>query len=459
LDFAGIYIQAHRGFAKEQLELGLKYYTAEKVPHHKQENTKQRGIKWLKKSADQGYGLAVEKLKELQEESESLFRYCDFASLRLDKMTLADFKVVIEQIILWDLKVLTVRYPKTLLLYLVECEAEEKIAYLFDKLPIAMLEKMIALENQDSDSILCKTDNRNILRLLIENGIGLTKRELKTTKTLLYYLAKNNDIELVKLFCKHLKETHPEKFLDVLNQEVLSNQFNRETRQQQLKTALIIAAEKNNYDVVRFLVEEGADFRKYVGGLVSALDYASTCSLRNESYKILRKAWYGDVQRPLTTWEKFYTLYYCCAKSNVNAAANVILKKILPCDHIRDREGNGMLLIVMKSRGLSWEQKQWLMKILINKVGDDVNQSDLQGITPLIFAAQHDLAAVQLLLKAPGIDVDRQDNRKNTALHHAIANGRHSIVETLLAYNANPNIANNAYKNWLFFSSNFHRFR
>ena len=176
---------------------------------------------------------------------------------------------------------------------LVAAGAESTITSLFRTLPRDRLGSIVTFENacdgREEDSILFKTQNRNILKLLIENGIDLTKTQRGSDKTLLYMLAKNNDVELVELFIETLKENHPESYWKVLDQEVQSNEFNSITRKQKLKTALIIAAEKNNYKVVLILIAAVVDISKEADGL-TALDYAPRSLARSQSYQLLRQA-------------------------------------------------------------------------------------------------------------------------------------------------------------------------
>ena len=256
-------------------------------------------------------------------------------------------------------------------------------------------------------------------------------------------------MELVELFCKKLKANHPAACQLVLDQEVRSTQFDSTKQEQQLKTALIIAAEKNNHEIVRILIEMGADFHKKVNGL-TPLDYAPISPFRRESHQLLWQAWYGNVLRPLSSLEKLNALYVCCSQGEFNSAQRLIENKIFPFDDTRSPAGEGLLLIVMKSIS-SWEQKRILMTLLLNK-GEDINQADSYGVTALILAASQDLETMQLLLNSPGINVEHQDKRKNTALHYAATGNRPKTVETLLANRANPNIQNEEGKTPLHFT-------
>lgn len=79
--------------------------------------------------------------------------------------------------------------------------------------------------------------------------------------------------------------------------------------------------------------------------------------------------------------------------------------------------------------------------------GEDINQGDDNGVTPLIRAAQRtrDLAVLQLLLDR-GADVNARDVYGQTALHRAVTRGFTTLgcVQLLVKAGASINIADNA---------------
>jgi ankyrin repeat protein len=335
---------------------------------------------------------------------------------------------------------LTTTHPesgKTILHYLVEAGAEKQIIYL-SKRSQRIFQQIIALENQVADSVLFKTQNQRILELLIKNGIDLTQLQTDTNKTLLYILAKNNDVPLVQLFIKELKKNHLESYQRILDQQVRSSQYNNKTKRQQLKTALIIAAEKNNHVVVRELIEAGANFCNAVDGL-TLLDFAPMSFFSSESDKQLWLDLFGNIQRSLTASEQLYVMHIHCLLGDLESTKKLINTKILGVGDTRNSRGDGLLLVVMKS-SFSWEQKRILMSLLLVK--DNINQADNRGKTPLMYAVFYDFEALQLLLKCPSVRVNHQDNQGNTALHYAASYGQKKTVETLLKHGTNPTLAN-----------------
>jgi ankyrin repeat protein len=75
-----------------------------------------------------------------------------------------------------------------------------------------------------------------------------------------------------------------------------------------------------------------------------------------------------------------------------------------------------------------------LLKELIkdSEIIKTINEADKEGTTALMFAIiQGKLAAVQMLLNVPGLNLDQQDNDDNSAVMHAIANNRFGILKLL----------------------------
>ena len=75
------------------------------------------------------------------------------------------------------------------------------------------------------------------------------------------------------------------------------------------------------------------------------------------------------------------------------------------------------------------------------RAGADINAADVYGWTPLMRAVHEQRhGAVQVLLDAPGVDVDARNEHGSTALHLAAQRGDRPIVEHLLAGGANPEL-------------------
>lgn len=161
------------------------------------------------------------------------------------------------------------------------------INFLFKNTDASKIKEIILLENKTEDSLLFMIEDRDILKLLIENGIELKKYEKETGRTLLYLLAKRNELDLVKLFCEKYKVQHPNSFSRFINKKIKSSEINRSTGKSVLKTALTIAIEKNNSTVVKELIDRGADFRSKVDQQ-TPLQVAEASPLRMHSLKVLK---------------------------------------------------------------------------------------------------------------------------------------------------------------------------
>ena len=73
--------------------------------------------------------------------------------------------------------------------------------------------------------------------------------------------------------------------------------------------------------------------------------------------------------------------------------------------------------------------------------GDDINERDRIGCTPLIIAARSgQKRMVDFLISVEGLNIDEQDNLGYTALASAARNGHTEIVTTLIAAGADFNI-------------------
>lgn len=78
----------------------------------------------------------------------------------------------------------------------------------------------------------------------------------------------------------------------------------------------------------------------------------------------------------------------------------------------------------------------------ILRYGEDVNQLDEYGFTPLIEAAIMDNLEVSRLLLQQGANANQQDVAGGTALQWAVENNNTNLVKLLLQYKANPNAYN-----------------
>ncbi|MEE9320693.1 MAG: ankyrin repeat domain-containing protein [Granulosicoccus sp.] len=105
---------------------------------------------------------------------------------------------------------------------------------------------------------------------------------------------------------------------------------------------------------------------------------------------------------------------------------------------INQQGSNGWsAMIIAAALGLD-EMVDWLLS-----VDADANAVDVYRFTPLMRAVDNGhLGAARLLLNAPGVNPDAQNEVGNTALHHAIGNNDIALVTVLLEYQADSLLAN-----------------
>jgi ankyrin repeat protein len=105
---------------------------------------------------------------------------------------------------------------------------------------------------------------------------------------------------------------------------------------------------------------------------------------------------------------------------------------------INAQGSNGWSAVTIASAKGFAEMLAWLVAIGVN-----VNAADVYQFSPLMRAVDNGHAnAVHILLGVPGIEIDVQDEAKNTALHYAVANNRRDLVELLLDSGARSDIRN-----------------
>lgn len=299
------------------------------------------------------------------------------------------------------------------------------------------LEILVECENQREDSILFISKDLDLLRMFMDIGIDLTKKE--RGYTLLYLLAKEGNTELVNHFCTQLKANFPDQFFEILNAQIDSSAGCR-------KTALMIAAEKGHDQTVHALIEHGADFRSAVDRK-TPLDYA-----KRSVAPVINNALVGRINRNLTGKEKIEALQYCCGNNRFADALNLIRNKIVtsPIGNERNTANQGCLLIILYCVMFTESQKLTLVELLVSSAHkDDVHQKDIHGNTPLILATSKNYKMImrRLLDAYPQINVNDCNHEGNTPLHYAVANFNHNraseCVSSLLGYqNIDVNVRN-----------------
>ncbi|KAG5802751.1 hypothetical protein H9Q74_012333 [Fusarium xylarioides] len=222
--------------------------------------------------------------------------------------------------------------------------------------------------------------NLSVVRRLINRGASLTIRN-NEKYTPLGRAVVNGDLPLVRLLSSQKAD---------LNAEAAKN-----------GTALHIATEKCNVDVVKVLVEKGA------------------------SPDVANSWMYGSPLQRL--FEKYYT----------SAEKKDIIARHLINDAGADvNVHGGNMGSVLNAAILSGSLD--LIKLILEK-GADIGWQDLQGRRPVHYAALKTVQHVHLLLEASGDDEERlgittKTKSGLTVLHFAVATGRADLVELVLSH-------------------------
>lgn len=183
------------------------------------------------------------------------------------------------------------------------------------------------------------------------------------------------------------------------------------------QTPVDIAASRNRSEVVKLLIEKGADVSLHVAARFGAL--AKVKSLIEKGTDIDTKD------------EMDWTALYWAASMGQEDVAEFLIAKGADV-HVKAKDISTALHQAARAGGMK------LVKLLILK-GADVNTKDKYGNTPLHSAASAGHRAVVELLIAKGANVDAKGRNDWTPLHNAARQGHKGVVELLVAQGADIN--------------------
>ena len=86
--------------------------------------------------------------------------------------------------------------------------------------------------------------------------------------------------------------------------------------------------------------------------------------------------------------------------------------------------------------------QEYIAKLLIQN-GAELNNFDLNGCSPICYAAEYGANEIVELLIENGADIDAQDKFKMNALHYAVLNNHPKTAITLLSCSASLTVKNN----------------
>ena len=236
---------------------------------------------------------------------------------------------------------------------------------------------------------VCKSKNMDIVNLLIDNGANLFSKTADL-RTVLMQASFYGLTDLVARIISNIPPDRPQHVRNYLNQREDINQ----------KTALMLACEgeHKDKDIVRLLIDNGADVDAKDDNGKTALILA-TMGGRTDMVDLLIKA---DADMD--------------AKSNYGNTA-----MMMACDR-GDTD---------------------IVRLLIDN-GADMDAKDNHGYTAMMIAIEMGYSShkdILSLLVYNGADVDAKDNDGSTALMSAVSNGQTEIVDLLLNDGADVNAA------------------
>ena len=210
---------------------------------------------------------------------------------------------------------------------------------------------------------------------------------------------------------------------------------NNESKVYNNVTPLILAAGKNNTEIMSLLVEYGADVRKFIkptfGDSFSAIHAAIPTNSIEAIEFLLNKGVPPDHNEP---GSKATPLRLASFTLNEGLVSLLIARKAKV--DFRDSAGFSSLAFACK------EGLDSMAKLLLNK-GADPNLEVQEGTTPLMVACYNKYYKIIKMLLQAGAFVNAQSTKKSdciTALHVASINNDIQLVNILLNANADINI-------------------
>ena len=320
--------------------------------------------------------------------------------------------------------------------------------------------------------------NEVIIETLLSSGLDVDSKGTDGTTPLMVaaakgqekivnlLLSKGADPHLKNLMGKNLLHAAAEGGNTSIVRSMLSCNIGINSRDDDSSaTPLIIAARQNHVEVVKYLLQKGANIFLTAGpnkknALHIASQYGSVEAIEMLlSYNLSPDSRDGEGNTPLACAAAFGQIesVNCLLKHEANpllkskdgrsllhfaaASGNVIiietmLSKDLDIDSREKIEGLTPLMVSIANKKLE------AAKYLLEK-GADKSLKTTPGKLPLLSIASvaGSIAAVEMLL-SHGCNIDARDSEGNTPLMHATRLGNTEVVEYLLAQGANPLLRN-----------------
>lgn len=208
-----------------------------------------------------------------------------------------------------------------------------------------------------------------------------------------------------------------------------------ETRNKDGETALILAAWYGSPEIVRLLIDNGANVNAQDNAGYTAIAKAS-CLGVGRHYEIVELLIEASADVNLKTKEGISPFLF--AILNGHKELGIVLKNAgAKEEHLFfGKEADGELLSATNFGDLQRVKYVFLFK-------PNLNTSDKLGLTPLMYAARNGNHEILTMLLKAGAIVDAKDYSGKTALMFAARRGNKDIISILLDYEANVDLQDN----------------
>ncbi|EAX93107.1 ankyrin repeat protein, putative [Trichomonas vaginalis G3] len=244
--------------------------------------------------------------------------------------------------------------------------------------------------------------------------------EHKNLESFLVYFDQTNDIS--KCFVNSAMFNIPS-----LCEYFLSNGANINEKREYILTALHIAAQRNNKEVVEILLSHGANINVKDGMEETALHKAANRNSK-ETTKVLLSHGANINEKNNNGKTALHIAAYC----NYKELAEVLLSHGA---NINEKDNNGETALHITLNRNSKETT----KVLLSH-GVNIDEKDNNGSTALHIAAYCNYKELAEVLLSHGVNINEKDNNGETALHKAVYRNSKETIEVLLSHGANINV-------------------
>nr|XP_058942638.1 putative ankyrin repeat protein RF_0381 [Pocillopora verrucosa] len=337
----------------------------------------------------------------------------------------------------------------------------------------------VSVETSGCNSLHCAAmgGNEAIIETLLSSGLDINSRSNDGTtplmmaaatgqeKTVDLLLSKGADPHLKNFMGRNLLHAAAEGGNSSIVMRALSCDIDINSKDDCSATPLIIAVKQNHIEIVKYLLQKGADISLTTEdkkrnalhiasqeGSVAVIEMLLSYDLRPDSRDgkgntpLARAAACGHIEAvncllkhgadPLLKGQDGRNLLHFAAQSGNVIIIETMLSKGFDIDARDETLGVTPLMVSIASGKLE------AAKYLLEK-GADKSLKTTPGKLPLLSIASvaGSIAAVEMLL-SHGCNIDARDSEGNTPLMHATRLGNTEVVEYLLAQGANPLLRN-----------------